>query len=89
MGDNPPFKPILIHNTGKGLVPGDEDPHWRITAGPKMRRLRRAAVRRRGEADGRYLANDRDTLAMDLRVESRAAGRARRARNSRSRRRSI
>jgi hypothetical protein len=29
-----PFKPIAMFNTGVGLAEGDEDPHWRITAGP-------------------------------------------------------
>jgi ferric-dicitrate binding protein FerR (iron transport regulator) len=30
-----PFKPIPLWNSGIGLAEGDEDPHWRITAGPK------------------------------------------------------
>jgi ferric-dicitrate binding protein FerR (iron transport regulator) len=29
-----PFKPIAMFNTGVNLSAGDEDPHWRITAGP-------------------------------------------------------
>jgi hypothetical protein len=29
-----PFKPVAMHNTGRGLAEGDEDPHWRITKGP-------------------------------------------------------
>jgi ferric-dicitrate binding protein FerR (iron transport regulator) len=29
-----PFKPITMYNTGVNLAEGDEDPHWRITAGP-------------------------------------------------------
>jgi ferric-dicitrate binding protein FerR (iron transport regulator) len=29
-----PFKPIRMFNTGVDLAEGDEDPHWRITAGP-------------------------------------------------------
>lgn len=29
-----PFKPITMFNTGAALTEGDEDPHWRITAGP-------------------------------------------------------
>jgi hypothetical protein len=29
-----PFKPIEMHNTGVNLAEGDEDPHWRIAAGP-------------------------------------------------------
>jgi len=30
LDDSRPYKPIEIHNTGGGLMPGDEDPHWRI-----------------------------------------------------------
>jgi ferric-dicitrate binding protein FerR (iron transport regulator) len=30
-----PFKPIAMYNTGASLAEGDEDPHWRITAGPE------------------------------------------------------
>jgi hypothetical protein len=60
MGDNPPFKPILIHNTGKGLMPGDEDPHWRITAGPKCAAYDGPQFAVVSEADSRYLDNDRD-----------------------------
>jgi ferric-dicitrate binding protein FerR (iron transport regulator) len=29
-----PFKPIKMFNTGAGLAEGDEDQHWRISAGP-------------------------------------------------------
>jgi hypothetical protein len=29
-----PFKPITMFNTGADLAEGDEDPHWRIAAGP-------------------------------------------------------
>jgi hypothetical protein len=29
-----PFKPITMFNTGVNLSDGDEDPHWRISAGP-------------------------------------------------------
>jgi hypothetical protein len=32
LDDSRPFKPLPIANTGRGLVPGDEDPHWRIVA---------------------------------------------------------
>jgi hypothetical protein len=60
MGDNPPFKPILIHNTGMGLVPGDEDPHWRISAGPKCTSYDGPQFAVVTEADRRYLANDRE-----------------------------
>lgn len=60
MGDIPPFKPILIHNTGQGLVAGDEDPHWRISAGPKCTAYDGPQFAVVCEADSRYLANDRD-----------------------------
>jgi FecR protein len=60
MGDNPPFKPILIQNTGKGLMAGDEDPHWRICAGPKCSAYDGPQFAVVCEADSRYLANDRD-----------------------------
>jgi hypothetical protein len=30
LDDSRPYKPIEIHNTGRDLTPGDEDPHWRI-----------------------------------------------------------
>jgi hypothetical protein len=60
MGDNPPFKPILIHNTGRGLVAGDEDSHWRISAGPKCTAYDGPQFAVVSEADSRYLANDRD-----------------------------
>jgi ferric-dicitrate binding protein FerR (iron transport regulator) len=29
-----PFKPIAMFNTGVALAEGDEDPHWRLAAGP-------------------------------------------------------
>lgn len=60
MGDLPPLKPILIHNTGKGLVPGDEDPHWRISAGPKCMAFDGPQFAVVCNADVRYLANDRE-----------------------------
>jgi hypothetical protein len=30
LDDSRPYKPVEIFNTGRGLTPGDEDPHWRI-----------------------------------------------------------
>jgi hypothetical protein len=30
LDDTRPFKPVGIYNTGRNLVPGDEDSHWRI-----------------------------------------------------------
>jgi len=60
MGDLPPFKPILVNNTGRGLVAGDEDPHWRISAGRKCTAYDGPQFAVVCEADRRYLANDRD-----------------------------
>lgn len=60
MGDRPPFKPILIHNTGTGLVPGDEDPHWRVIAGSECDQFDGPQFAVVCEADRRYLANDRN-----------------------------
>jgi hypothetical protein len=58
MGDQPPFKPIQIFNTGVGLVPGDEDPHWRVTSGPNGAQFRGPQFAVVCDADSRYLAND-------------------------------
>ncbi len=58
MGDLPPFKPIQMFNTGMGLVPGDEDPHWRITAGPKCKVYDGPEFAVVCEADRRYLASN-------------------------------
>ena len=56
MGSRPPFKPIQMFNTGMGLVPGDEDPHWRVTAGPKCKVYDGPEFAVVCEADRRYLA---------------------------------
>jgi hypothetical protein len=32
LDDSQPFKPVPIFNTGRGLVTGDEDPHWRLVS---------------------------------------------------------
>ncbi|MEQ8849167.1 FecR family protein [Botrimarina sp.] len=29
-----PYRPVTLYNTGIGLAEGDEDPHWRVIAGP-------------------------------------------------------
>ncbi len=87
MGDLPPFKPILIHNTGKGLMPGDEDPHWRISAGPKCTVYDGPQFAVVCEADSRYLANDKDRSQW-VSVTNPARPVHRRARSSRSRPRS-
>jgi hypothetical protein len=55
-----PFKPITTFNTGKGLVPGDEDPHWRITAGVQCEHYNGSQFAVVCEADYRYLANEAD-----------------------------
>ncbi|WP_442482206.1 hypothetical protein [Aeoliella sp. SH292] len=31
----PPYKPVALHNSGFDLSEGDEDPHWRVIAGPE------------------------------------------------------
>lgn len=31
----PPYKPVALHNSGFDLAEGDEDPHWRVIAGPE------------------------------------------------------
>jgi FecR protein len=59
LGDRPPFKPIQIFNTGRDLEPGDEDPHWRVTAGPQSQLIDGPEFAVVAAADGRYLANDR------------------------------
>jgi hypothetical protein len=58
MGSLTPFKPIEIHNTGAGLMPGDEDPHWRIISVPQGAARLGPAFAVVAEAHGRYLAND-------------------------------
>ncbi|TWT97633.1 FecR protein [Botrimarina colliarenosi] len=59
LSDLPPYKPIPLANTGKGLDLGDEDPHWRVVAGPGQSpsdfRPQYAVT---CNADDRYLGND-------------------------------
>jgi hypothetical protein len=58
MGDQLPFRPIAIQNTGMALVEGDEDSNWRVTAGPKSILSNGPQFAVVAKADGRYLGND-------------------------------
>jgi ferric-dicitrate binding protein FerR (iron transport regulator) len=58
MGDQLPFRPIPIQNTGRGLVAGDEDPNWRVTVGPESALPKGPQFAVVANADGRYLGND-------------------------------
>jgi hypothetical protein len=58
MGDQLPFRPIAIHNSGQGLDAGDEDPNWRVVAGPKSALPNGPQFAVVAQADGRYLGND-------------------------------
>jgi hypothetical protein len=53
-----PYKPVEIHNTGRGLTAGDEDPHWRIvnSSANDFGRARYAVACRAYE--NMYLPND-------------------------------
>jgi hypothetical protein len=53
-----PFKPIDLWNTGIGLAEGDEDPHWRITAGPKGGSYDKPQFAVVCKPDDRYSANE-------------------------------
>lgn len=55
-----PYRPIAVHNTGLGLSVGDEDPNWRVIAGPasNFSGPEYAAV---CSPDARYMANDPST----------------------------
>lgn len=57
--DFSPYRPIDLRNTGIGLAEGDEDPHWRLVAGPKesFKSPQFAVV---CKPDQRYLANEPD-----------------------------
>jgi hypothetical protein len=60
LADIPPFKPIEIFNTGMGLMPGDEDPHWRVIASPQCDLYDGPQFAVVCNADSRYLANEPD-----------------------------
>lgn len=55
-----PYRPIIVHNTGHDIDVGDEDPHWRVIAGPaeSFSGPQFAVV---CVPDERYLPNERET----------------------------
>lgn len=59
LSDVAPYKPIPLFNTGRGLEEGDEDPHWRVVAGPNCPQFSGPAFAVVCNADYRYLSNDR------------------------------
>lgn len=60
LNDVAPYKPIPLFNTGRGLEEGDEDPHWRVVAGPNCPQYTGPQFAVVCNADDRYLSNDRD-----------------------------
>jgi hypothetical protein len=60
LNDVAPYKPIPLFNTGRGLEEGDEDPHWRVVAGPNCPQYSGPQFAVVCNADDRYLSNDRD-----------------------------
>lgn len=52
-----PYRPVELHNTGRGLAVGDQDPNWRIIAGPSGL-LSEPEYAQVCEPNVRYLAND-------------------------------
>jgi hypothetical protein len=55
-----PYRPIDLRNTGVGVSEGDEDPHWRVAAGP-AETFSEPQFAMVCKPDERYLANDRET----------------------------
>ncbi len=58
------YRPVDIHNTGFGFAVGDEDPHWRIVAGPaggQGESTFEAEYASVCTPDERYMPNDRDS----------------------------
>ena len=53
-----PFKPVSLFNSGIGLAEGDEDPHWRITGGPKGASFKKPQFAVVCTPDERYAANE-------------------------------
>lgn len=55
-----PYRPVVLHNTGHDINVGDEDPHWRVVAGPEDSfsgpQFAMVCI-----PDERYLPNDRET----------------------------
>lgn len=71
-GEFRPFRPIELHNTGRGLEVGDEDPHWRIVDGAVGAGFTGPQYAVVCEADERYLPNHKlvsqwMSVARDLR----------------------
>jgi hypothetical protein len=71
-GDFRPYRPVEIHNTGKNLSIGDEDPHWRLVAGTIGEGYQGPQYAVVCEPDERYLPNNPDisqwmSVAKDLR----------------------
>jgi hypothetical protein len=71
-GDFRPYRPIEIHNTGKHLSIGDEDPHWRLVAGTVGEGYQGPQYAVVCNPDERYLPNNPDvsqwmSVAKDLR----------------------
>ncbi len=71
-GDFRPYRPIEIHNTGKNLLLGDEDPHWRLVAGVVGEGFHGPQYAVVCEPDERYLPNNPQvsqwmSVAKDLR----------------------
>jgi ferric-dicitrate binding protein FerR (iron transport regulator) len=67
-----PFKPVTLWSTGIGLAEGDEDPHWRITAGTKGGNYDKPQFAVVCKSDARYAANEPQrsqwlSFAKDLR----------------------
>lgn len=60
LSDVAPYKPIPLFNTGHSLDEGDEDPHWRVVAGPKCPQFTGPQFAVVCNADSRYLSNDRE-----------------------------
>jgi FecR protein len=53
-----PFKPVALFNTGIALAEGDEDPHWRISAGPKGASFKKPQFAVVCTPDERYASNE-------------------------------
>lgn len=71
-GEFRPFRPLELHNTGRGLEVGDEDPHWRIVEGAIGAGFHGPQYAVVCEPDERYLPNHKlasqwMSVARDLR----------------------
>ncbi|MBX3426858.1 MAG: hypothetical protein KF688_14355 [Pirellulales bacterium] len=56
-GDFRPYRPLVIHNSGRGLRVGDEDPFWRIIGGAEGAGYQGPQYAVVCEPDERYLSN--------------------------------